>query len=203
MWILIQNSKYGQIPWRAVFWFHPRDPQTLSFHCFRPSRPSGDLSRGRLRSCRMPLKSGWRRWSRNAITMWPGMVEPLSRPANMPVKSSVFVPNWLRPAGGLPDKRDQDEPDVKHNPTETRKAVQLRELQRRQRQATVCLMLCFAAMLGLKIFEGHYPVIIIGFFCGRRGSGDHRWGRGLVCNCGAVWKTASRPAIQAYGYSAQ
>ena len=55
-------------------------------------------------------------------------------------------------------------PDVKHSPTETHKAVQLRELQRRQRQATVWLVLCFAAMLGLKIFEGHYPAIIIGIF---------------------------------------
>ena len=33
-WILIQNSKYGQIPRRAVVWFHPRGLQTLSLHCF-------------------------------------------------------------------------------------------------------------------------------------------------------------------------
>ena len=33
-WILIQNSKYGQIPRRAVVWFHPRGLQALSLHCF-------------------------------------------------------------------------------------------------------------------------------------------------------------------------
>ena len=54
---------------------------------------------------------------------------------------------------------------AKHHAPETRKGIQMRELQRRQMQAAVWLVLCFAAMIGLKIFEGHYPAsIIVGVF---------------------------------------